>query len=96
MRQESNWMQNNSRIYLGNQTVILYQNQQIRQNQGIQQEKHWQQNQNQNFMQHAQISGGVSHLGGGMGIQAQHGLPVPTEMLIRAEWEKLMNQRGMW
>ena len=28
--------------------------------------------------------------------QAQYGYPVPTETLIRAGWEKLMNQGGMW
>ena len=60
MRQERNWMQNNSRIFLGNQAGILYQNQQIRQNPGMEQEKHWQQNQNQNFWQQEQMTGRVN------------------------------------
>ena len=90
-------MQNNSRIFLGNQAGILYQDQQTRQNMEMGQNKHWQQNQNQNFPQQEQMSGMVNPWGGGMGIQqAQHGFPVPTEVLIRAGWEKLMNQGGMW
>ena len=63
----------------------------------MEQEKHWQQNQNQNFRQQEQMSGMVNPRGEGMGIQqAQHGFPVPTEVLIRAGWEKLMNQGGTW
>ena len=67
MRQESNWMQNNNRIFLGNQARISYQNQYNRQTLGMEQEKHWQQNQNQNFQQQEQMTGSVNPWGGGYG-----------------------------
>ena len=104
--QEGNWMQDQNRNFLGTQSRVPfqnqqmrnqnvwqrehmagnpYQNQQIRQNYGMEQGNQWNQNQNQNqnAWQREQMA-------------ANHGYPVPTEILIRAGWEKLMNQGGMW
>ena len=42
------------------------------------------------------MSSNLNLWGEGMRIQnAKYGYPVPTEILIRAGWEKLMNHGGM-
>ena len=94
--QERNWMQKQNRNFLGNQSVP-YQNQQMRQNPGMVQERQWNQNQNQNSWRREQMAGNLNPWGECTGIQnANYGYPVPTEILIRAGWERLMNQGGMW